>query len=306
MRSETDIVPLDKRTPGVQAIEPLIFPVLEAVYTRREKRLRLLAEQLGEAEGGYFKFLSCLVEAQQILKHMPLGAADVSAIRAVPKQGCDPDHLEKLLLEIPSWQQAFLFLVQQVGCVVPETTCTMLGKCGQDIPALTKQAASLLCGEYAQVDAGLAVVLWAALSVCWAQAVEQDQEHIQQVQPDGEARLCPCCGAQPVASLVLGGDREGLRYLQCSLCETRWHRVRGICVECGASAHLEHWTFEDLKAPVQAESCGDCKTYLKVFRLDYNPELDALADDLGSFALDTAVEQQGFARAGLNPFSFPG
>lgn len=50
MRSETDIVPLDKRTPGVQAIEPLIFPVLEAVYTRREKRLRLLAEQLGEAE----------------------------------------------------------------------------------------------------------------------------------------------------------------------------------------------------------------------------------------------------------------
>ena len=306
MRSETDIVPLDKRTPGVQAIEPLIFPVLEAVYTRREKRLRLLAEQLGEAEGGYFKFLSYLVEAQQILKHMPLGAADVSAIRAMPKQGCDQDQLEKLLLEIPSWQQAFLFLVQQVGCVVPETTRTMLEKCGQDIPALTKQAASLLCGKYAQVDAGLAVILWAALSVCWAQAVEQDQKHIQQEQLVGEARVCPCCGAQPVASLVLGGDREGLRYLQCSLCETRWHRVRGICVECGASAHLEHWAFEDLKAPVQIESCGDCKTYLKVLRLDYDPELDALADDLGSFALDTAVEQQGFARAGLNPFSFPG
>ena len=306
MRSETDIVPLDKRTPGVQAIEPLIFPVLEAVYIRREKRLRLLAEQLGEAEGGYFKFLSYLVEAQQILKHMPLGAADVSAIRAMPKQGCDQDQLEKLLLEIPSWQQAFLFLVQQVGCVVPETTRTMLEKCGQDIPALTKQAASLLCGKYAQVDAGLAVILWAALSVCWAQAVEQDQKHIQQEQLVGEARVCPCCGAQPVASLVLGGDREGLRYLQCSLCETRWHRVRGICVECGASAHLEHWAFEDLKAPVQIESCGDCKTYLKVLRLDYDPELDALADDLGSFALDTAVEQQGFARAGLNPFSFPG
>ncbi|GAB31532.1 formate dehydrogenase accessory protein [Acetobacter pasteurianus subsp. pasteurianus LMG 1262 = NBRC 106471] len=77
-------------------------------------------------------------------------------------------------------------------------------------------------------------------------------------------------------------------------------------MECGASAHLEHWTFEDLKAPLQAESCGDCKTYLKVFRLDYDPELDALADDLGSFALDTAVVQQGFVRAGLNPFSFPG
>ncbi|GCD75172.1 formate dehydrogenase accessory protein [Acetobacter pasteurianus NBRC 3299] len=306
MRSETDIVPLDKRTPGVQAIEPLIFPVLAAVYTRREKRLRLLAEQQGEAKGEYFKFLAYLVEAQQILKHMPLGAADVSAIRAVPKQGCDQDHLEKLLLEIPSWQQAFLFLVQQVGCMVPETTRTMLEKCGQDVPALTKQAANLLCGNYTQVDAGLAVILWAALSVCWAQAVEQDQQHIQQTQPAGEAKLCPCCGAQPVASLVLGGDREGLRYLQCSLCETRWHRVRGICVECGASAHLEHWTFEDLKAAVQIESCGDCKTYLKVFRLDYDPERDAVADDLGSFVLDTAVEQQGFARAGLNPFSFPG
>lgn len=307
MRSETDIVPLDKRTPGVQAIEPLIFPVLKAVYIRREKRLRLLAEQLDKAEGGYFTFLSHLVVAQQqILEQMPLGQADVSVIRALPKQGCDQDQLEKLLRDIPYWQQAFLFLVQQVGYILPEATRTMLESCRQDIPALTKQAANLLREDYTSVDAGLAVILWAALSVCWAQAVGQDQERIQQTQPAGEARLCPCCGAQPVASLVLGGDREGLRYLQCSLCETRWHRVRGICVECGASAHLEHWTFEDLKAPVQIESCGDCKTYLKVFRLDYNPDLDALADDLGSFALDTAVEQQGFVRAGLNPFSFPG
>ncbi|ANA13925.1 formate dehydrogenase accessory protein FdhE [Acetobacter oryzifermentans] len=307
MRAETDIVPLDKRTPGVQAIEPLIFPVLEAVYTRREKRLRFLAEQRGEAEGGYFEFLSHLVLAQQqILKHMPLSVADGSAIRALPKQGCDQDQLEKLFLAIPYWQQAFLFLVQQVKFVVPEETRIMLESYRQNIPALKKSAVHLLRGNYTQVDAGLAVILWAALSVSWAQAVGQDQKHIQQTQPVGEARLCPCCGAQPVASLVLGGDREGLRYLQCSLCETRWHRVRGICVECGASAHVEHWTFEDLKAPVQVESCGDCKTYLKVFRLDYKPDLDAVADDLDSFALDTAVEQQGFSRAGLNPFSFPG
>lgn len=114
--------------------------------------------------------------------------------------------------------------------------------------------------------------------------------------------LLPCA---PVASLVLGGAREGLRYLQCSLCETRWHRVRAVCVDCGASDKIDHWTLDDARSPIQIETCGDCKGYIKTFRLDYDPELEAMADDLGSFSLDNAIEEKGFMRIGINPFSFP-
>ncbi|NHN87927.1 formate dehydrogenase accessory protein FdhE [Acetobacter conturbans] len=305
MRRESDIVPLDKRTPGVPTIEPLIFPVLDALYARREKRLNECATTEGEDEGAYFRFLSGLVGTQRnILANNPVSEQDAVAICKMMESGYDHPELESRLREIAGWQNAYDALVQAGAADLPEAACAALKNAGQDRESLSIQAAHLLRGDYGQVDAGVAVVLWAALSLCWAQAVASSQSETGR-QTGAQATLCPCCGAPPVASLVLGGDREGLRYLQCSLCETRWHRVRGVCVECGASGRLEHWSLDDVKAPIQIETCGDCKTYIKVFRLDYDPHLEAAADDLGSLTLDAALEQEGFTRIALNPFSFP-
>ena len=51
---------------------------------------------------------------------------------------------------------------------------------------------------------------------------------------------------------------------------------------------------------VQAETCPECRGYLKLCRLDRDPHLDPWADDLATLALDLLVDQEGFERAGLN------
>ncbi|MCI1567572.1 MAG: formate dehydrogenase accessory protein FdhE, partial [Acetobacter peroxydans] len=69
MRADFDIVPLDKRTPGVAAIEPLIFPDLERLYARRAAKLRALTNEDQEdyilLNKEYFLFLSHLVDGQK-------------------------------------------------------------------------------------------------------------------------------------------------------------------------------------------------------------------------------------------------
>ncbi|MFT8417633.1 MAG: formate dehydrogenase accessory protein FdhE [Acetobacter sp.] len=304
MLHSSDIVAPDKRTPGVSAIDPAIFPVLDKLYARRIKQLTAQAELLGE-NGEYFRFLARLVQLQQqMLEQNPIGRDDAEAIHALLGQKLEGAPLESTLSSIPCWQGAFATLSEQLAPMLPQAMGDKLHELSSDKGKLAQAAAHLLRCDYSMVNAGVAVVVWAALSTCWAQAVSllQDQEIVQ---PTADAVCCPCCQAPAVASLVLGGGREGLRYLQCSLCEVRWHRVRAVCVDCGASGQIDHWTLDDAKSAIQIETCGDCKSYIKSFRLDYNPELEAMADDLASLSLDSAIEAEGFTRIGLNPFSFP-
>ena len=304
MLHSSDIVSPDKRTPGVAQIDPVIFPVLDKLYARRIQRLSALADTQGE-NGEYFRFLVRLVRAQQQrLEQSHLGSGDVAAIRALFDPKTDPAHLLNNLLTISCWQETYTALAQQVAPMLPQVVGDKLTTLSADKERLAHAAVSLLHHNYQQVDAGVAVVLWAALSGCWAQAAAAEPVP-GMAQAATQAVHCPCCGAPPVASLVLGGAREGLRYLQCSLCEVRWHKVRAVCVDCGASGKIDHWTLDDAKSAIQIETCGDCQTYIKTFRLDYAPELEAAADDLGSFSLDAAIEAEGFSRIGLNPFSFP-
>ncbi|MFT9418778.1 formate dehydrogenase accessory protein FdhE [Acetobacter sp.] len=305
MLDSSDIVAPDKRTPGVVAIDPAIYPMLDKLYARRIDRLKAQILLQGE-NGEYFRFLTHLVQVQQdILAQTPLGQADVEAIHSLLKQGvADTAQLEHSLGSIQCWQAAYITLATQLAPMLPQKVAQALGSLSADKAGLTKAAAYLLQADYAQVDAGVAVILWAAISTCWAQAVTLKQgEGI--TQSLAHATHCPCCHAPPVASLVMGGAREGLRYLQCSLCEVRWHRVRAVCVACDASGQMDHWTLDDAKSAIQIETCGDCRNYIKTLRLDYDPELEAVADDLGSLLLDSAMEAEGFMRIGINPFSFP-
>ncbi|MFT9441483.1 MAG: formate dehydrogenase accessory protein FdhE [Acetobacter papayae] len=306
MRPDSDIVPLDKRTPGVAAIEPLIFPRLDRLYARRAEKLRALMESEEEntplLNSEYFLFLAHLVDGQKkFVEQFPFNAADAAIIRNLAKDGYRQTGLEDTLLALTVWQSAYAQLMEDLRPHLQPSVATAL-IAALDTPAtLSGQAALLLRGQYDQVDPGLAVILWAALSVCWAQAMSQHEV----VAGIGQATHCPCCGAPPVASLVLGGDREGLRYLQCSLCETRWHRVRGVCVNCNSSADIQHYSLYE-KAPEQAEACGECETYINVYRLDYDPDLEAVSGNFVSQILDDLVEQEGFSGFGFNPFAFPG
>ncbi|NHW59362.1 formate dehydrogenase accessory protein FdhE, partial [Escherichia coli] len=81
----------------------------------------------------------------------------------------------------------------------------------------------------------------------------------------GENRqFCPVCNSMPVASMVQIGTTQGLRYLHCNLCETQWHVVRIKCTNCELTGKLNYWSLDSENAPVKAESCGDCGSYLKI------------------------------------------
>lgn len=304
MHTWSDIVPPDKRTPGIVAIDPVIFPILDKLYERRIKRLNAQAHALGE-NGEYYRFLSQIVSfQQQNLALSPLQQDEITAIHAVISREQSNEQLENRLLGITCWQTAYARLITRLEAFLPQEMLQRLSGLLTKPQHLARLVVHLLRAEYQLVNPGSAVVIWAALSACWAQAITSLQKNAV-THPIAQSVVCPCCGAPPVASLVLGGAREGLRYLQCSLCETRWHRVRAVCIACEETSQIDHWTLDDTKSAIQIETCGDCKSYIKTFRLDYDPTLEAVADDIGSFTLDKVAEAEGFLRIGINPFSFP-
>ena len=99
--------------------------------------------------------------------------------------------------------------------------------------------------------------------------------------------------------------QAGVRYLQCSLCECQWHVVRSKCSNCDSTHALDYWCLEDEKAPIKAESCNECQTYLKAFYQQADHQLELVADDLASLALDAEMEEKELARSGINPLMLP-
>lgn len=66
-----------------------------------------------------------------------------------------------------------------------------------------------------------------------------------------------------------------------------------------------YWCLASEAAPVKAESCGGCHSYLKAFYLQADHQLELVADDLASLALDAEMEAQDVARSGFNPLMLP-
>lgn len=65
-----DVVPLDKRTPGLKSIERVLKMNLAELYAKRAARLNVLAP--GHAEEAYLRFVARLVRAQaSVLAEQP-------------------------------------------------------------------------------------------------------------------------------------------------------------------------------------------------------------------------------------------
>lgn len=115
--------------------------------------------------------------------------------------------------------------------------------------------------------------------------------------------VCPCCGAGPAASLIVQWPRyEGNRYCACGLCGTMWHYVRAKCTLCAGTGKIGFREIEGGDGSVKAEICGDCNGYVKVLYPEKNPDLDPIADDVASLALDLLLRGEGLHRGAVNPF----
>lgn len=270
----------EKRTFGVQDIEPTIKPDLDSLYVKRAARLRHLATD--HVMGDYLRFIARIVDWQASVR--PKIAEWVPGLEMREKW---PDILGSMIETLSNGSQG-------PGAAVLQRIAKM------ERGELQKRGKALIAGDYSISDPALSVYLWSALSPVWAQWALQAPR-----QPAEENVCCPICGGQPVGSLILTGNQAGLRYLHCSLCESLWHMVRSKCSCCGDAERVEYWAEGEVRAAIQAESCGKCNAYLKVFSLEKDQKIELVADDLASLMIDASMEQEGFKRSGINPFSFP-
>jgi FdhE protein len=170
---------------------------------------------------------------------------------------------------------------------------------------LEEVANKLLAGDLDTVGAQDMPFVAAALQVYWTDmARELGAQAIGRLEQGG---LCPVCGSHPVAGIVrIGGAQQGLRYLCCSLCATEWHMVRIKCSSCDSTRGISYYELEGSNGAIKAESCDECNSYLKLFYMEKDHQVDPVADDLASLALDVLMDETGKARGGPNLFFHPG
>jgi len=140
----------------------------------------------------------------------------------------------------------------------------------------------------------------AAMQVVWTAAARHATPNVPHPGPGG---ACPVCASAAGGSIVLVGEgRAGLRYQQCCLCATRWNVVRARCTLCEEGMNVSLLTLEGENPAIAAETCEHCHGYAKVYLQDKDRDVDPVADDLATLALDVLVGEEGFGRAAPNLF----
>ncbi|MEW6254559.1 MAG: formate dehydrogenase accessory protein FdhE [Pseudomonadota bacterium] len=114
---------------------------------------------------------------------------------------------------------------------------------------------------------------------------------------------CPCCGGPPMASLIVDWpSAPGARYCACALCGTLWNHVRVRCVACGSTKGIGLQEVEGGNGAVKAETCDECRSYVKVLYQGKDLAVDPFADDVASLGLDLLMRAGPYRRAAYNPF----
>ncbi|MBK4999879.1 formate dehydrogenase accessory protein FdhE [Pseudomonas sp. S31] len=280
------------------------------LFERRAERLGQLAE--GNPLGDYLRWVARLCRLQQQLVDNPPSGLPVAEERQrlCISHGLPPLAADSLVREGPwlVWLQALL-----EGFDGPAE-----GPLGEAVQTLRGAAEgqrkgwgiALLAGQYDAVPAALVPFIGAALQAAWSSWLLALPE--AELKPAGSLAQCPACGSQAMAGLVRNrGKHNGLRYLACSLCACEWHVVRVKCVYCESSKDLRYTSLEDDrhapgKAPLRAECCPGCQSYLKHHYLENDAYAEPLADDLASLALDIRLDEEGFHRLAPNLMLAPG
>jgi len=280
------------------SIPELLLPPAD-LFLSRARRLAQLAE--GHALGDYLCFVARLARAQQA----SLDAGPAAELPAPERLAQCREHLMPPLspagLGLPGgWRDTARQLARTVLPSLPAAGQAALESVLEKPDArLDEQALQLLDGNLQGLDAAAVPIIGAALQVHWTRLACQ-LEPAQVARPE-HPNLCPVCGAHPVSSVVrIGGAENGLRYLHCALCSSEWHVVRAKCSNCDNTRGIAHYHLEGGNQAVQAESCPECQSYLKIVQQEKDPLADPVADDLATLALDLLMDEAGFVPSGIN------
>ncbi|WP_449430083.1 formate dehydrogenase accessory protein FdhE [Pseudomonas putida] len=279
------------------------------LFQLRAERLQQLAE--GHALGDYLRLIARLCQVQQQLLDKPPSALPVAQDRQrlCLSHGLPPLAADSLVREGAwlAWLQALLeHFPAQVGPVGAALDTLR----HSDAAQRKGWAIALLGGQYDALPAALVPFIGAALQAAWSHWLLSLPAN--ELKAGDSLAQCPGCGSPAMAGVVRNrGRHNGLRYLVCSLCACEWHVVRVKCVYCESSKDLRYTSLDDDrhapgKAPLRAECCPACSSYLKQNYLENDAAAEPLADDLASLALDMRLDDEGYHRLAPNLLLAPG
>jgi FdhE protein len=278
------------------------------LFARRAARFRGLAEDhpLGE----FLAFLALLADAQQAaLERFPPVPLPDSGEQALCHEHGMPLLDARSRPRDPAWRAGLTAILKSMlETALPTAAAeTIAGLVHADEVRLETMGDRILAGDLADVSPRELPFVAAALQVYWVRMATGLQEDACGRLEQGQGGLCPVCGSYPTAGIVhAGGSEQGLRYLSCSLCASQWHMVRLKCSSCESTHGINHYMLEGCNGAVKAESCDDCNTYLKLLYLEKDRQMEAMADDLATLALDMLMDKEGKVRGGPNLFFHPG
>lgn len=276
----------------------------ENVFENRAIRFKELAQQDKSEWNLYLTLLATVCEAQ----HSVMPRHDFTLTALAAGHTVLPEALQG---EVPSeFFAVFSDILKEVNGKITATAAMEVSK----LKALSQEQAESLAKRVLTqtseaTDRSAEIWVQAALQVIWtAWAMQLTEDHVP---PTEDRTVCPCCGTEPVGSVVLiKTDLSGFRYMHCPLCNSRWNVLRAKCPTCGDAGNMRIQQIDEQSAPdlapvyqgANAESCKSCHSYRKLYRQDKQQYADPVADDLASLGLDIAVGEAGFDRAGANPF----
>lgn len=279
----------------------LRLPEPQSLFGLRAMRFNALAP--GHQLEPYLRFLAALSQAQDRL----VGEMDTPALPAAGEQrrraaNAMPPVPREDLAEDEVAAACFARLIALMDEVaMPELARAALGRArAVDEEGRRVMFAAVLADAVPAETVADHIFAAAALQVAAARRTACLDALLPQPVADG---VCPCCGGPPVTSAVVGTvNLDGVRYVQCSLCAAQWNHVRVKCVSCGSTKGIHYQAIEGIADTIKAETCDECKTYVKILNQRKDPELEPVADDVASLGLDILVSEAGWRRAGVNPF----
>jgi len=277
------------------------LPEPRSLFGLRAMRFTALAP--GHQLEPYLRFLAALSQAQDKLA----GEIEAPALPEFDEQRRRAAHAmpplpREELASDAATEAAFARLIELMEPVaMPELARAALTRiAAADTEARRAMFAAVL-GDAVPVEA-VAEHIFAAAALQVAAALRTARLDALLPQPVADG-VCPCCGGAPVTSAVVGtANIEGVRYVQCSLCAAQWNHVRVKCVSCGSTKGIAYQEIEGVADTIKAETCDECRTYVKILNQRKEPELESVADDVASLGLDILVTEAGWRRAGVNPF----
>ena len=277
------------------------LPEPQVLFAKRSERLRTLAHD--HQLKPYLLFLADLCAVQHgIQEGLPAAKPQPADVVARAREFAMPP-LDRGRFTIDAACDATLDrLLTAVGAydMPAAAQAALLNLRAADAAKLIAMVRSVLADSIPVETIAEHVFIAAALQVHFARlAVQLDAAHLV---PVGDG-VCPACGGPPASSMVVGWPgAHGSRFCACALCGTMWNYVRIKCAMCGSTKGISYREIDGSGGTIKAETCDNCRSYLKILYQDKDPALDPIADDVASLGLDLLVRETGLRRGGVNPF----